>query len=79
MPHDPLINQTFVPSAGEGAAFLPRRVVWYRKSFALPASFRGRHIGLYAAQTRHRNAVRRLWSDGRLIPGRWWSRTADHI
>lgn len=28
LPHDPLINQTFNISAGVGAAFLPRRVIW---------------------------------------------------
>ena len=47
VPHDALINQTFNRSAGEGAAYLPRRVIWYRKQFALPASFRGHHIALY--------------------------------
>ena len=39
LPHDPLINQTFNISAGVGAAFLPRRVIWYRKHFSLPESW----------------------------------------
>jgi beta-galactosidase/beta-glucuronidase len=47
LPHDCLINQTFDPDAGEGAAYLPRTVVWYRKHFMLPQSFRGQHIELY--------------------------------
>jgi hypothetical protein len=47
LPHDPLVNQSFDPSAGEGSAFLPRRVVWYRKHFALPEALRGQHVFLY--------------------------------
>lgn len=47
LPHDPLINQTFNISAGVGAAFLPRRVIWYRKHFSLPESFKGKHIFIY--------------------------------
>ena len=47
LPHDPLINQTFDPGAGEGSAFIPRKVVWYRKHFSLPEDFRGQHIFLY--------------------------------
>ena len=29
LPHDPLINQTFDPAAGEGSGFVPRKVIWY--------------------------------------------------
>ena len=47
LPHDPLINQTFNISAGVGAAFLPRRVIWYRKHFSLPESFKGKNIFIY--------------------------------
>ena len=47
LPHDPLINQTFDQRAGEGAAFLPRKVVWYRKRFVLPAEAEGQHVFLY--------------------------------
>lgn len=47
LPHDPLINQTFDRTAGEGSGFIPRRVVWYRKRFTLPEDFRGKHIFLY--------------------------------
>ena len=47
LPHDPLINQTFNVSAGVGAAFLPRKVVWYRKHFHLPESLKGQHIFIY--------------------------------
>ncbi len=47
LPHDPLINQSFDPTAGEGSAFIPRKVVWYRKHFSLPEEFRGQHIFLY--------------------------------
>jgi hypothetical protein len=47
LPHDPLINQTFTISAGAGAAFLPRKVVWYRKHFSLPESLKGNHIFIY--------------------------------
>jgi beta-galactosidase len=47
LPHDPLINQTFNQSAGLGAAFLPRTVVWYRKHFSIPKELCGQHIYLY--------------------------------
>lgn len=47
LPHDPLINQTFNATAGEGSGFLPRQVVWYRKRFTLPEAFRGQHLFLY--------------------------------
>lgn len=46
LPHDPLINQTFDPRAGEGSGFIPRQVVWYRKEFALPDELKGQHIFL---------------------------------
>ena len=36
VPHDALINQTFDPSEDCTYSFLPRRVSWYRKRFALP-------------------------------------------
>ena len=47
LPHDCLFNQSFDKNAGDGAAFLPRTVVWYRKHFALPESLRGQHIEVY--------------------------------
>jgi hypothetical protein len=47
LPHDALINQTFAEVHGEGSAFLPRTVMWYRKNFAIPATWRGKHIFLY--------------------------------
>ena len=47
LPHDALINGTFSPDNGEGSAFLPRPVVWYRKRFAAPAEWRGKHIFVY--------------------------------
>ena len=47
LPHDCLFNQTFDQNAGDGAAYLPRKIVWYRKHFTLPGSFRGQHIELY--------------------------------
>ena len=31
LPHDPLINQTFDPAAGEGSGFVPRKVIWYQR------------------------------------------------
>ena len=46
LPHDPLINQTFDPTAGEGSGFVPRKVIWYRKTFVLPEELRGQHIFL---------------------------------
>eukprot|EP01052_Picozoa_sp_SAG31_P023884 SAG31_NODE_1996_length_6700_cov_4.398424_5_plen_426_part_00 len=47
LPHDPLINGTFAAINGEGSAFLPRPVVWYRKRFAVPVEWRGKHIFVY--------------------------------
>jgi hypothetical protein len=47
LPHDPLINQTFNVTAGVGAAFLPRKVVWYRKHFSLPEALQGKQIYVY--------------------------------
>ena len=46
LPHDPLINQTFDPTAGKGSGFVPRQVIWYRKTFVLPEELRGQHIFL---------------------------------
>ena len=46
LPHDPLINQTFDPAAGEGSGFVPRKVIWYRKAFVLPEEWGGQHIFL---------------------------------
>jgi hypothetical protein len=37
VPHDALINQTFDPSEDCTYSFLPRKVSWYRKRFALPS------------------------------------------
>ena len=32
---------------GEGSAFLPRPVIWYRKQFAVPEGWTGKHVFLY--------------------------------
>jgi beta-galactosidase len=48
LPHDWSIYGTFDENApaGGGGAYLPTGIGWYRKTFAVPDSFKGRQIGV---------------------------------
>lgn len=44
LPHDYVIEGTFAESADAGHGALPRSVAWYRKSFTLPKSAKGKSV-----------------------------------
>ncbi len=46
LPHDWNIKQEFVREAGGSAAYLPEGIGWYRKTFKLPSSYKGRCISI---------------------------------
>ncbi len=46
LPHDFVVEGTFDPKANESHGFLPAGVGWYRKTFTLPASDKGRRLVL---------------------------------
>ena len=64
LPHDFVVERTFTPTADASHGSLPTGIGWYRKTFALPASDRGRALwvdfdGIY------RNAT--IWINGKLL------------
>ncbi|WP_044268561.1 glycoside hydrolase family 2 TIM barrel-domain containing protein [Bacteroides timonensis] len=46
LPHDWNIKQEFDREAGGSAAYLPEGIGWYRKTFKLPSSYKGRCISI---------------------------------
>ncbi|KAJ9469122.1 Beta-galactosidase BoGH2A [Diplonema papillatum] len=46
VPHDFLINGTFVDGPDAHHAYLPRGTAWYRKHFSIPAEWKGQSIHL---------------------------------
>lgn len=46
LPHDWNIKQEFVREAGGSAAYLPEGIGWYRKTFRLPASYKGHCLSI---------------------------------
>ncbi len=46
LPHDFVVEGTFTPTADAGHGSLPTDVGWYRKTFTLPASDKGRSLWL---------------------------------
>ena len=46
LPHDWSIEGPYSPKNASGTGFLPGGVAWYRKTFTLPASLRGRKISV---------------------------------
>ncbi len=56
LPHDFVVEGTFTPQADGSHGFLPKDIGWYRKTFTLPASDRGRQLwidfdGIYRNST----------------------------
>jgi beta-galactosidase len=46
LPHDWSIEGPYSPNNASGTGFLPGGIAWYRKSFTLPASVRGRKVSV---------------------------------
>jgi hypothetical protein len=46
LPHDWSIEGPYSPKNASGTGFLPGGIAWYRKSFGLPASTRGRKVSI---------------------------------
>ena len=46
LPHDWSIEGPYSPKNSSGTGFLPGGIAWYRKTFTLPASLRGRKISV---------------------------------
>jgi len=44
LPHDYVIEGTFTPTADAGHGSLPVAPAWYRKTFTLPASYKGKSV-----------------------------------
>jgi len=44
LPHDYVVEQKFTPTANAGHGSLPTPLAWYRKTFTLPASDRGKTL-----------------------------------
>ncbi len=64
LPHDFVVEGTFTPTADASHGSLPTGIGWYRKTFTLPASDKGRALwvdfdGIY------RNAY--IWLNGKLL------------
>jgi beta-galactosidase len=67
LPHDWSIEGPYSPKNAAGTAFLPAGIAWYRKTFQLPVSMRGRKIsirfdGVYRDST--------VWINGVLLGNR---------
>ncbi len=67
LPHDWSIEGPYSPKNASGTGFLPGGVAWYRKTFPLPASWRGRKVsirfdGVYRDST--------VWINGELLGSR---------
>jgi beta-galactosidase/beta-glucuronidase len=67
LPHDWSIEGPYSPKNAAGTAFLPAGIAWYRKTFQLPVSLRGRKVsirfdGVYRDST--------VWINGVLLGSR---------
>jgi beta-galactosidase len=67
LPHDWSIEGPYSPKNASGTGFLPGGIAWYRKTFRLPASMRGKNVsirfdGIYRDST--------VWLNGELL-GSW--------
>jgi beta-galactosidase len=67
LPHDWSIEGPYSPKNAAGTAFLPAGIAWYRKTFQLPVSMRGRKVsirfdGVYRDST--------VWINGVLLGSR---------
>ena len=67
LPHDWSIEGPYSPKSAAGTAFLPAGIAWYRKTFQLPVSLRGRKVtirfdGVYRDST--------VWINGVLLGSR---------
>jgi hypothetical protein len=58
LPHDNTITGNYSQSANKGEAFLPYTTSFYRKHFAVPSDWQGRHVELYV--------------EGALSVSSWW-------
>ena len=64
VPHDFVVHGNFVDMADSHHGYLPRNVSWYRKSFHLPASFKGKHIMVHFEGVFH---VSQVWVNGQYV------------
>ena len=67
LPHDWSVEGPYSPKNASGTGFLPGGIAWYRKTFQLPASVRGRRVsirfdGVYRDST--------VWINGVLLGSR---------
>ncbi len=70
VPHDYVVEGTFTPTADAGHGSLPVTTAWYRKTFTLPASYRGKSAwidfdGVYRKSTVYLNGHKLgTWASG---------------
>ncbi|MCD8174116.1 MAG: DUF4982 domain-containing protein [Alistipes sp.] len=57
LPHDFSIEQPFEQQAGGSMGYLPGGVGWYRKSFEVPADYRGKKVSVLFDGVYHRSDV----------------------
>jgi beta-galactosidase len=68
LPHDFVVEQPFAASANGDQGSHPKGVGWYRKSFTLPASDRGKHIEL---QLDGMATTATVWFNGDVVRHNW--------
>jgi len=64
LPHDFIIEGTFDPQADASHGFLPKNAAWYRKSFVLPRSDKGKALWLEFDGV-YRDSI--VWLNGRQL------------
>jgi beta-galactosidase len=68
LPHDFVVEGPFEGSANVGQGYHPKPIGWYRKTFTLPASDRGKYIEL---QLDGMATVATVWFNGNIVRHNW--------
>jgi beta-galactosidase len=76
LPHDFVVEGPFEESANVGQGYHPKPVGWYRKSFTLPESDRGKYIELQL-DGMATNAT--VWFNGNVVRHNWSGYDSAHI
>ena len=68
LPHDFVVEEPFDENANGDQGYHPKRVGWYRKSFTLPESDRGRYLEL---QLDGMATLATVWFNGNVVRHNW--------
>ena len=68
LPHDFVVETPFDQNANGDQGYHPKNIGWYRKSFTLPVSDRGKHIEL---QLDGMATVASVWFNGNVVRHNW--------